>query len=103
VTAKKPAKKPARRKRRVFDGAPACAWAVRRRASKANAFMPGECVIRFAVEPEVALLTQIGWTVSPDADDTVPQDQLEHNLDRIVMDWTEDFGKGWVIEIRPLP
>lgn len=103
MTAKRPAKKPKPRRRRVFDGPPACAWAVRRRVSKANAFMPAECAVQFAVEPGVALLIQTGWTMSPDADDAVPQDQLEHNLDRIVMEWAEEFGKGWVIEIRPMP
>ena len=101
-TKKKPAKKPTKKptKKPVPQGPLVGAWAVKN-SKKCVAFMPDEvAVLLEGSATPTALLFVTGWSSCHDADELWPKGRLERSLERIKMDWAEEFGKGWKIEVR---
>jgi len=78
----------------------AALWAVKKPKSKSPpAFMPDEVAVRLEGSPgSTGLLIVSGWTTRPS--EKWAKARLEANLDRLIREWAEEVGKGWILEIR---
>lgn len=75
-------------------------YATRARQTKRNAWMPETCIVGLDGRPgKTGLLLICGWSVEPD-DKGWPAARLATQLAYVTKQWTEQYGKGWKLEIR---
>jgi len=83
-------------------------WAVKAKLTKANAWMPAECLVLLDGDPAKGILIGCGWTTgcsfekASKKEGSWPKERLEKYLGKIARSWQADYGRGWKLEIREI-